>query len=96
MASMKLGQILMEWSFNKEDYEISYKLYMLGVGIPTKFLYKTPNKRIFNSSKEFLHTHDVKKTYNDDLNKIFRLFKESSYCRLEEWGNLYGYKLKYN
>ena len=87
------GQILMEWSLNNNEYETSFILYNLGIGIPAKFLYKIPEKNSFQSTEEFLNSDTIKYSTDIYINKLSILFKTSKYTRLEEWNNLYGYRL---
>ena len=91
---MNLQQILMEWSFNNQEYYVAYILYTeFNIGIPNYLLYSLPNKRVFGSVNDFLGNSDTKQGDDKYLQKIFDTFRYSKYTKLPEWGNKYGYKI---
>lgn len=92
MTYLELGKILMRWSLQNGEYNMAYYLYTEhGIGIPVKFTYILPEQRKFDSAASFLGS-DGAVGGSKELNDLLRLFPRSTYGRLEEWGNAYGYR----
>jgi hypothetical protein len=92
MKFLLLLKILMEWSLDNKEYELTYFIYTnFPIGIPNKYLYNLTQKNYFKSLESFKNTHDTIVINDDILNKITQLFPKSKYYLLEEW-KTYGYK----
>jgi hypothetical protein len=86
----------MEWSLKNKEFELTYVLYsQFYVGIPTSYLYKyMPQKDIFYSLSSFISNTGTITTHdNKFLEKLYELFKKSYLLQLDEFNNLYGYRL---
>lgn len=92
---MSVQTILMKWALESNDYYMAYILYTeYNTGIPNSLLYRClPSKKVFGSITDFTDSCDIKYTKDGYLNKIFVLFKSSTYKRLSDWDNNYGYSL---
>ena len=88
-----LLKILLEWSFESKEYEMTNYIYNeFNIGIPVSFLYKLTNKSYFTSIDNFLSSSNTKKSENKDFDNLLYSFSKSKYGYLTEW-NKYGYKL---
>jgi hypothetical protein len=90
-----LAKILMEWSINNKQYDMTHFIYTnFMIGIPVKFLYKLENRNTFFSISSFINGHENKHIKDEYLKRLVNLFKKSKYKKLIEWKNGYGYSLK--
>tara|TARA_Y100000389_G_C17455906_1_gene518145 strand:+ start:1816 stop:2118 length:303 start_codon:yes stop_codon:yes gene_type:complete len=96
---LEISKVLLEWSLKKEEWYISLLLYKyINIGIPNRFLYKMPQKNVYNSLGSVLQNKDeIVISFNNSmiLKRLFELFKSSKWCKLIEWGDLYGYRYKF-
>ena len=96
MDYILLQKLLMEWSLNNSEYELSNFLFFeLNIGIPIKYLYKLPTKNSFSSICSFLEDQNNIKSNDYYLSNILNSFRYSKLFRLEEWNNEYGYRFKF-
>lgn len=94
MNYKQLLKILIEWSIQNKNYDMVYFIYSnFNIGIPVSLLYQIQNKTIFNSLDSFFNNHHNKQVRDENLKKLFELFKKSKYKRLSCWNNHFGYSL---
>ena len=87
-----LLKILMQWSLESKEYEITYFIYTnFNIGIPNKYLYNLSQKSYFTSLSSFSHNNDCITTKDNNMCKIIELFPYSKFSFLKEW-KTFGYK----
>ena len=94
MDMQKLGQIMMKWSLESKEWETTLALYTIyGVGIPARYIYKLPKKKVYLSVADSIQGHNNIELFSDDphLRELLSLFPCSKWKRLTEWANSYGY-----
>lgn len=85
--------ILMKWSLENKEYELTYNLFTnWNIGIPVKYTYSFNEKNTFFSISSFLQDSNTISTNDKHLKNILISFRNSKYIKLQEWGNIYGYK----
>ena len=90
-----LCKILMKWSLENKEYELTNFIYNeFNIGIPVCYIYKLPSQMYFSSMDDFFNNSDVKKSNDKHLDNLLSTFSKSKYGRLEEWNNKYGYRKK--
>ena len=90
MDYLELLKILMKWSLENKEYDMTQFLFTdLNVGIPNKYLYQLSEKKYFTSLSSFEKNNECKNP--EGMNEIIKYFSYSKYCFLEEW-NTFGYK----
>ena len=96
---LEVSKVLIEWSLKKEEWYIALMLYKyVNIGIPNTFLYKMPQKNVYNSLETVLKNKDeIIISFNNSvmLKNLFKLFKSSKWCKLIEWNGLFGYRYKF-
>jgi hypothetical protein len=94
MNYILLLKILMKWSLESKEYELSYFIYTnLKIGIPNKYLYNISQKYYFTSLSSFSKNNDCIETKDHNMKKIIDLFPYSKFCFLKEW-ETFGYRYK--
>ena len=89
-----LLKILMQWSLESSEYEITYFIYTnFNIGIPNTYLYNLSRKSYFTSLSSLTKNNDCITTKDCNMTKIINLFPYSKYSFLEEW-KTFGYKYK--
>jgi len=90
-----VGKILLKWALHNEEYEMAYLLYTeANIGIPVKFIYDIPSPKKFDSISSFMSGSENRGGNNRDLDSLLLLFSRSTYTKLPEWSNAYGYRFK--
>lgn len=85
--------ILMKWSLENKEYEMTYNLFTnWNIGIPVKYTYSFSEKKRFFSISSFLQDNNTISTNDKHLKNILISFKNSKYTKLKEWNNIYGYR----
>lgn len=91
-----LCKILMKWSLENKEYQLTNFIYNeFNVGIPVSYLYKLPSQMYFSSMDDFFSNSDIKKSNDENLDDVLTNLSISKYGRLDEWGGKYGYRKKY-
>jgi len=94
MNYILLLKILMKWSLESKEYEITYFIYTnFKIGIPNNYLYKFSRKSYFVSLSSFSKNNECITTKDNNMNNIINLFPYSNYCFLKEW-KTFGYRYK--
>lgn len=88
-----LCKILMKWSLENKEYELTNFIYNeFNIGIPVSYLYKLPTQMYFSSMDNFFNNSDNKKSDDKHLDRLLSTFSKSKYGPLIEWNGKYGYK----
>ena len=88
-----LGQVLMKWSLESEEYQLSLFLFMYcSIGIPGTYFYKLKTRNKFKDVHDYLS--NSRSIYSDDIwmKEILRNLKNCKWMRLPMWKGVYGYK----
>jgi hypothetical protein len=96
MDRTELAKIMMKWSLESQDWEVVLALYTIyNIGIPVQYIYKFPQKNIYNSIREVTGSDDIELySANPSLRELLSLFPQSKWKRLTEWDDSYGYSRK--
>ena len=79
MNYKQLLKILIEWSIKNKNYDMLYFIYSnFNIGIPVSLLYQIQNKSIFHSLDSFFNNHRNKQLRDQNLKKLFELFKSKT------------------
>ena len=90
-----LCKILMKWSLENKEYELTNFIYNeFNIGIPVSYLYKLPTQMYFSSMDNFFSNSDTKKSNDKHLDALLSTFSNSKYGQLSEWEGKYGYRKK--
>lgn len=91
-----LCKILMKWSLENKEYQLTNFIYNeFNVVIPVSYLYKLPSQMYFSSMDDFFNNSDIKKSNDENLDDVLTNLSISKYGQLDEWGGKYGYRKKY-
>lgn len=87
----KLIKILIEWSIQNKEYNMSLFLFdNYNLGIPNKLLYRLPKLNYFQSFSSLNSYNDIYKSDDLILDILILKLKKSKYKYLEKW-KCYGY-----
>ena len=70
-----LCKILMKWSLENKEYELTTFIYNeFNIGIPVSYLYKLPTQMYFSSMDNFFSNSDTKKSNDKHLDNLLSIF----------------------